>query len=162
MHTRGRRRAGGGGAGGGALPIPAPGIEGSLTAAELSSMSEDGALALFGVSLDEGNYGRAFQILRRWGKFANVPLGEERRTVLHHAVQFSSNQATRLGYVREILAISGTDATVEDGAGHAPLYYAMQTMEDTEESRSVVRALVMQGTGTPPAGMPEDASRVAQ
>eukprot|EP01043_Picozoa_sp_COSAG02_P015042 COSAG02_NODE_632_length_19286_cov_1518.762235_3_plen_873_part_00 len=149
------------------LPVPAPGLDGGLSAAELSSMDEDGALALFGVALDEGNYGRAFQILRRFGKFANVQLGEERRTILHHAVLLAQIKpalaADRLDYVREILGITGTDATVADGAGNAPLHYAMQSMEDTEESRSVVRALVMQGIGTPPAqGLPEEAARVAQ
>eukprot|EP01046_Picozoa_sp_COSAG06_P088025 COSAG06_NODE_34474_length_474_cov_0.672000_1_plen_80_part_10 len=80
MHPRGRRRGPAGG-GGVPLPVPAPGLDGGLSAAELSSMDEDGALALFGVALDEGNYGRAFQILRRFGKFANVQLGEERRTI---------------------------------------------------------------------------------
>jgi|EP01046_Picozoa_sp_COSAG06_P015178 hypothetical protein len=166
MHPRARRgrRAGGGAA---QLPVPAPGMDGApgLAPSELEGMDEDAALALFGVSLDEGNYSRAFQILRRFNKFANAQLGDQRRTILHHAVLISQIKpalaSERLRYVREILSVAGADSTVVDGDGHMPLYYAMQTMEDTEEARSVVRALVMQGVVAAP-GMPEDATRVAQ
>ena len=53
---------------------------------EMAALDESSALAALVGALEETNFPLAFQLMRKFPALVNTPIGEDGRTVLHHAV----------------------------------------------------------------------------
>ena len=52
----------------------------------MAALDESSALAALVGALEETNFPLAFQLMRKFPALVNTPIGEDGRTVLHHAV----------------------------------------------------------------------------
>ena len=158
----------GGGGGGGGAGAGAGAMATRLTQRELGALTEVSAASLFAASIQQQNWHTAMQVLRRFPRAAEeCVVDDARRTPIHLAVLLPQHAPqlahARLEFLRELLGHASMELLLrEDADGCSALALAMQTMDDTcEVSKSVVRAIAMQGV-SPPAGCPEPATRLAQ